>query len=168
MNRKRKECPTLNVEEGNLQLFAQMDRMRRAWQNVVPWPGLSKSDFATLMTIAHGGKPCCQSSSWHMREDGVTLTALATVMKRSLPAISQRVRALEESGYVRRLSETGDRRVSSVCLTPEGDALLHQAYRQFVNVMNKALSGMTQTEIQTLMQLLAKLASSLENLEQPT
>lgn len=40
-----------------LRLFVAMDRVRRAWLKVDPCEGVTKSQFATLLVLLHGGKP---------------------------------------------------------------------------------------------------------------
>ena len=43
------------------ELFRLMDRVRKAWQSVTPCEHLSKSQFGTLMAIAHHGRMPGQS-----------------------------------------------------------------------------------------------------------
>ena len=43
------------LENNAAELFRLMDRVRKAWQSVTPCEHLSKSQFGTLMAIAHHG-----------------------------------------------------------------------------------------------------------------
>lgn len=40
----------------SVRLFRLIDRMRRAWAAITPCAGLSKSQFGTLMALAHLGR----------------------------------------------------------------------------------------------------------------
>lgn len=46
----------------SVRLFHLIDRMRRAWAAITPCAGLSKSQFGTLMALAHlgGGHRACR------------------------------------------------------------------------------------------------------------
>ena len=49
------------LENNAAELFRLMDRVRKAWQSVTPCEHLSKSQFGTLMAIAHHGRMPGQS-----------------------------------------------------------------------------------------------------------
>ena len=111
-----------------VRLFRLIDRMRRAWTAITPCAELSKSQFGTLMALAHlGGGPGTDGTP--PQAQGLRLTQLAHVMHQSPPALSQRIAVLEAMGYVQRTEDAQDRRVTRVCLTQQGHALLKQAYR---------------------------------------
>ena len=148
----------------SLRIFQQMDRTRKAWHNIAPCPEVSKSEFATLMTIAHGGAPMHSAAMHGQEPQSITLSALAAVMHQSLPAISQRVTILEEQGYLQRHQSLADRRVTAVSLTESGRALLQKAHTQFALTMDRALHTMTTEEKSMLMELLGKLADALEEI----
>ena len=57
-------------------------------------------------------------------------------MHQSLPALSQRVSALEAQGYVERVPDPDDRRVIGVCVTPEGRTVMEVAYRRFGSILS--------------------------------
>ena len=118
------------LENNAAELFRLMDRVRKAWQSVTPCEHLSKSQFGTLMAIAHHGRMPGQSCTPSQEHGALTLTALAGAMHQSLPALSQRVSALEAQGYVERVPDPDDRRVIGVCGTPEGRTVMEVAYRR--------------------------------------
>ncbi|MFR2591966.1 MAG: MarR family winged helix-turn-helix transcriptional regulator, partial [Ruthenibacterium lactatiformans] len=95
--------------------------------NYHPQAELSKSQFGTLMALAYlGGRPGTDGTP--PQAQGLPLTQLAHVMHQSPPALSQRIAVLEAMGYVQRTEDAQDRRVTRVCLTQQGHALLKQAY----------------------------------------
>lgn len=146
------------------ELFRVMDRMRKAWMNVTPCSTLSKAQFGTLMVIAYPermigpeGEPLPPGTGEIM-----TMTALSRRMHQSLPALSQRVSALESLGYVERVPDPGDRRVTGVRATPDGYRVLSEAYRRFSGIMRHAVGYLGAENIQTLLHLLTRLAEGLE------
>ena len=120
------------LENNAAELFRLMDRVRKAWQSVTPCEHLSKSQFGTLMAIAH------------------------------LPALSQRVSALEAQGYVERVPDPDDRRVIGVCVTPEGRTVMEVAYRRFGSILSQSIDYLGPQNFETLLHLLGELAIALE------
>ena len=146
----------------SVRLFRLIDRMRRAWAAITPCAGLSKSQFGTLMAIAHHGRMPGQSCTPSQEHGALTLTALAGAMHQSLPALSQRVSALEAQGYVERTEDAQDRRVTRVHLTPQGNALLKQAYHAMNEKLNSALDALGEQDTAMLFTLLNKFTAQLE------
>ena len=137
----------------SVRLFRLIDRMRRAWAAITPCAGLSKSQFGTLMALAHlGGGPGLAGP----------LTQLAHGMHQSPPALSQRIAALEAMGYVQRTEDAQDRRVTRVHLTPQGNALLKQAYHAMNEKLNSALDALGEQDTAMLFTLLNKFTAQLE------
>lgn len=145
-----------------------MDRVRRAWQHVTPCPSLSKSQFATLLAIAHpefahGPPPPAPPPADGGEGRTVRLTELARAMRQSLPALSQRVSALEALGYVERLPDPADRRVTGLRITGEGQRVLREAYGRFERMLCRAVDSLGPENLRTLLDLLAMLAQGLED-----
>ncbi len=147
-------------------LFREMDRMRKAWQNVTPCDTLSKSQFGTLMAIAHPneicGPPFGEETPPQSPSDAVRLTDLAHAMHQSLPALSQRVSALEAMGYVERVPDPADRRVTGVRITLNGLRVMESAHRRFHGMLSRAIESLGQDDLRTLLRLLARLTEGLE------
>ena len=80
------------LENNAAELFRLMDRVRKAWQSVTPCEHLSKSQFGTLMAIAHHGRMPGQSCTPSQEHGALTLTALAGAMHQSLCCFSKRMR----------------------------------------------------------------------------
>ena len=97
MGDKMKEMENSNA----LQMLRAMDRIRRAWKNASPSETLNKSQFFTLMTLHNKGADVFGGKCPHVDPyEPMTLSALAKAMNQSMPAVSQRIRRLEELGYV--------------------------------------------------------------------
>ena len=151
-----------------LRMFLAMDRMRRAWSEVTPCEGVSKSQFATLLVILYGGRPPhgagLLSASLPPPEQsaGVSLSEVAAVMGQTVPALSQRVSRMEALGYVERLPHPTDRRASLLRVTGEGRALLEQARRNIARRMEGILARMGEDSMDRLLALLEQLADVME------
>ncbi len=155
-----------NLEKGTsyaIQLFSAMDRMRRVWQGISPCPELSKSQFGTLMAISHGGKlphAACREA----QPAPVPLSVVASQMGQSLPSVSQRVSTLEQMGYIERVPDPHDRRVSGVRLTEGGRELLARACQTVQAELDTALAKLGADQLQTLFRLLGQLTDELEKI----
>ena len=151
------------LENNAAELFRLMDRVRKAWQSVTPCEHLSKSQFGTLMALAHlGGGPGLAGQPPQRQAQGLPLTQLAHGMHQSPPALSQRIAALEAMGYVQRTEDAQDRRVTRVHLTPQGNALLKQAYHAMNEKLNSALDSLGEQDTAMLFTLLNKFTAQLE------
>ena len=140
-------------------LFRVMDRVRRAWRNLTPCDSLSKSQLGTLMEISRHTERMQNESGKSL---GVPLSVLAGTMNQSLPALSQRVRALEELGYVERIPDPTDRRVIGVRLTAEGEKSKADANDRFARLLTDTLDRLGTENSQQLIELLGLLADSFE------
>ena len=85
-------------------------------------------------------------------------------LMQSLPGISQRITALEKLGYVERVANPHDRRVSAVQLTPVGTQLLEEACACVKQKLDAALETMGREKLDTLLFLLEDLTCALENM----
>ncbi len=150
-------------------MFRRIDRIRRAWCAVTPCDALSKSQFSTLLAIAFQdrmrdppGRAPGDGEESPQRERSVTLTELARGMRQSLPALSQRVSALEAQGYIERVPDPADRRVTGVRVTWEGMRVLEQARQRLDGMLLCATARMGREKLHTLLALMDELAEGLE------
>lgn len=145
----------------NTELFRLMCRVRRAWCGISPCKALSKSQFATLLLIFQQSE--MNNCADHAGETGyVTITALAAEMQQSLPALSQRVRVLEDMGYVERVPDPTDRRITGLQLTPEGMQVMRKAKQRFDGVLSQALEQLGEENSEKLIELMTQLAAVFE------
>lgn len=151
----------INQESDTFRLFTAVNRVRRAWRSIAPSKEISKAQFATLMTIAHGGKPPHEGKAFNQP---MPLSVLSNLQEQSLPGISQRITALEKLGYVERVANPHDRRVSAVQLTPVGTQLLEEACACVKQKLDAALETMGREKLDTLLFLLEDLTCALENM----
>lgn len=129
-----------------LELLSAMDRLRRAWKNVSPGTSLNKSQFFTLMTLRNKGRQdffpdCCNPGDSF---EPMTLSELSKAMKQTMPAVSQRIRKLEELGYVERTQDQNDRRTIWIRLTQQGYDLLKETCHTMFERLNRVLERVNQ------------------------
>ena len=145
-------------------LFTVMDHMRRVWQNLRPCPDLTKAQFGTLMVLANGEKkpgpedphPCLPG------RPVMSLSAVAAAMGQSLPSNSQRISALEGMGYVERVPDPSDRRVSGIRISASGISLLEQAKSDLGARINAAIDTLGGENLELLLNLLEQFAAALD------
>lgn len=152
--------PKLPKLEGNdraQELLEGMDRLRRAWAGVRPEPPLTRGDMMTLGALdgmTRGGQRA-------------TMSHLAHRMHLSLPGASQKVSALEELGYLRRVPDKRDRRVTCVELTDEGRRVAERALRDFLGRIETALDTIGPEKTDTLLELMRQLSDAIQRLSEP-
>lgn len=84
------------------------------------------------------------------RRGPITLGDLATQERVSPPMITKVVGSLETQGLVERTTDTTDRRVSWVALTPEGESWLEEARERRNAWLAQRLARLSQEELVTL------------------
>lgn len=146
-----------------LTLFRSLTRLRKAWHDSRPAEEISNSYFATLMAIAHAGDTNFPEYTPVVLVNGaITMKDLATLTHTTLPGISQKVKALEESGYVERVTDTADRRVWRIRLTANGQKVVEKAHKKMEQKMVRTIADFGEENIATLVFMLEKLSSSIE------
>lgn len=143
-----------------VELWRLLIDMERTWKGFSPLPDLNKSMFGVMMCVAHGGKgkdEVAQADAPPVLESEkkpVAVGFIAAQMQQSLPAISQKISALEELGYITRLADATDRRVTCVALTEIGVQKLREGREQFEAKLAAAFDAMGEARMQQLVELL--------------
>ncbi len=112
------------------------------------------SDFAVLELLLHHG---AQPVSTIGRRVDLTTGSITTAVDR-----------LEARGLVVRTLDASDRRVRTVSLTKKGKEKIAAAFAQHKRAMDKACSGLTESERATLTTLVKKLGKSAEEVWRAT
>ena len=108
--------------------------------------GLQAGEFDVLATLRRSGQPYA-----------LTPTALYEATMVTSGAMTNRLDRLEKAGLILRGPHPNDRRGIVVQLTEKGLALIDEALTAHVANEHEILAGLTQTERETLAQLLGKL-----------
>jgi len=115
-----------------------MDRMAGAGLNLTP------VQFAALCALRE-----------HPGIDQATVAGLVAYDRATLGKVIDR---LEARGMVRRTTSASDRRAKELSITPEGEALYHQALPHVRAMQDDMLGGLDAAERETLLRLLDKAA----------
>jgi DNA-binding MarR family transcriptional regulator len=111
--------------------------------------GLQAGEFDVLATLRRSGQPYA-----------LTPTALYEATMVTSGAMTNRLDRLEKADLILRGPHPNDRRGIVVQLTDKGLALIDEALTAHVANEHEILAGLTQTERETLAQLLGKLIDS--------
>jgi DNA-binding MarR family transcriptional regulator len=91
-----------------------------------------------------------------------TQAQLAAASGYEPPTITMSVRQLEDARLVTRRPSAADGRATIVELTEQGRALLPRLKRAWRDVAQRTVAGLSTTDVRTLTDVLAELASSLD------
>lgn len=104
--------------------------------------GLRPVDFSVLSLITHN--------------PGITSRQICTVLAIQPPNLVSMVQTLVQRGLVERRAHPSDRRAQGLYLTPEGEALMHEAERTASTSETESAQRLTPAERRTLIRLLKK------------
>ncbi|MGH3220600.1 MAG: MarR family winged helix-turn-helix transcriptional regulator [Streptosporangiaceae bacterium] len=148
----RHERPDLDPSP--MAVFARIARIfafqRQAQAAVHQRFGLTHAAFDMLANLRRSGAP-------HRK----TATSLAQSSMISTGGVTFRMDGLEAAGLIRRIRDTGDRRVVYAELTDKGRTVIDQAIEAHLAMEHDLLGGLTPRERQQLAKLLSKLEVSL-------
>jgi MarR family 2-MHQ and catechol resistance regulon transcriptional repressor len=112
--------------------------------------GLCQSDFATLEALLNKGP--------------MPVNTIGEKILLSSGSITTAVDRLERKGLVERQASPHDRRLRIVHLTPAGETLMESVFERHQQALERATSGVTDAEKQTLITLLKKLGKNARQL----
>lgn len=134
--------------------FEQMHDFYHTWHSFRPKPPIKKGEFFILAMIirlldTNGQK--------------VTVGMLAKAMHQSMPSTSQKINMLENSGYIERIGDAEDRRITYIQITPKGKAVAEESMQDFFDRVEKALQKVGEEKMNTLMETMQELIAAFEN-----
>ncbi|WP_455544375.1 MarR family winged helix-turn-helix transcriptional regulator [Intestinibacter sp.] len=97
---------------------------------------------------------------------GVKTSDIGNCLCMKKPATSKMLNNLEDKGYIKRLSDKKDRRVTYVDLTQEGENLLKEQHQQMIDFTNRVVDEMGEEDTKTLTDLLNKLFDIIDHLSE--
>lgn len=96
-------------------------------------------------------------------ELGVKLSVMCDILKISLPAISKRMKTLETKGYIMRILDPKDRRISYVKLTDKGRETVIYVRKILSDRCEKTCEKLGEKETEQLIYLLKKMKICMED-----
>jgi DNA-binding MarR family transcriptional regulator len=126
----------------DIQLFAVADRLRQHWGAHAAALGLTGIQAKVLLRLTPGEATPMRKLAQQLDYDASNLTTL--------------VDRLAARGVLERRADPTDRRVKALCLTPEGERIREQFWRNLVADAGP-LAPLGHDDLRTLTRLLAKL-----------
>lgn len=144
-----------DLDPSPIGVFGRLSRASRAaeetMQRTFADHGIDRSAFDVLVTLRRSGEP------YRMSAKGLQDATLVTSA-----AVAQRVNRLEERGLVRRDSHPDDARMTDICLTDAGFAVVDGAMADHMATEATMLARLSAAETTQLAALLKKLLASIE------
>ena len=106
----------------------------------------------------HGGQVFILFELWN--QDGLKQRDLAERLALAAPTITKMITGLEQIGLVTRTRLDDDARSTRIFLTERGGSIRDEIERQWVDLEESSLAGLTETERLVLHDLLGKLKST--------
>lgn len=94
------------------------------------------------------------------REDGITVSALAEATNLALNTVSRMLLTMEQNNLIQRVSDTDDRRIKRVFLTPKGRAAQQDALPISKAMENLLFEGFSDDELNQFESLLRRLVAN--------
>jgi MarR family transcriptional regulator for hemolysin len=129
------------------QLARTAKLLSRAFEHELALAGGSLPTWLILLSL--------KSGSWRTQRE------LAEALGIEGPTLTHHLAGLERAGLVTRSRDPDNRRVQRVELTDAGDAAFHRLRRAAASFDQRLRTGLDDSEIQQLRELLARLASNV-------
>ena len=145
--------------EVNKQLFEAVLKLKKQSHVNFKLKDIYAGEFMALRTI-HKLKQKNDENSI-----GVKTSDIGNCLFMKKPATSKMLNNLEDKGYINRLSDKKDRRVTYIDLTERGEELLEKHHRQMVDYTNRVIHEMGEEDMKTFIKLLNKLSDIMDDLK---
>lgn len=116
--------------------------------------GMSHSDFHLFKVIDQ-----IQSNT---DAPQINVTDLADELRVSTPAVSKKLKTLEERGYIKRIIDKNNRRNTFVVLTKDGKEKYSRSKKAMDRYLNNVFVAMGKEDMETLIRLSCKLYNIME------
>ena len=131
----------------------QMGRVKAAFvaaldEKLAPL-GVRSADYLVMVAVANGI---------------TTASSVCSLMSHDPGAMTRKIDALEERGWVRRVRSAEDRRTIKLELTAEGRKVYPKLLATAVGISNEFLRGFTKAEVRQLESLLARMLANGESM----
>jgi len=124
---------------------------------------ISHGRFSVLTLLMKG----CPTDGSKAPGPGLTPAELADNARVTRATMTGLIDTLERDGFVRREADTHDRRMMRVCLTPKAREFLSQLLPSHFQRMAEVMSGLSEAERRTLVELLNKIYLRAAELNTP-
>lgn len=112
----------------------------------------------------HGGQVFVLLELW--KQDGLRQVDIATRLNLSAPTVNKMIKGLTEINLVTHSKIDGDKRSTRIFLTPLGYEIREEVEKQWLELEESCLTGLTETERLVLSELLGKLRNTYTGREE--
>lgn len=133
--------------------FEHMHDFHHTWHSFRPKPPMKKGEFFILAMIIR---------LLDLNDQKVTVSMLAKALHQSMPNTSQKINMLENVGYVERVGDAEDRRITYIQLTPRGQEVAEESMQDFFDRVEKALHKVGEEKVNTMMQTMDEIVTAFE------
>lgn len=99
----------------------------------------------------------------HSTEGSLSQQDIANFLQKDKSGIQRSIRTLERDGYLRITADDNDRRKNLVQLTPAGKLTIEKISEKAATINQEITSHLTAEEVSTLLFLLKKISTAMEN-----
>ena len=96
------------------------------------------------------------------KEDGISQLTIANETNLKPSTISIALKKMEHEGYITRVNDANDMRMSRVYLTEEGLEIANRAYNSTEQLSNVLLEGISRSDLETVMYVVEKMKENYE------
>ncbi|WP_052044872.1 MarR family transcriptional regulator [Candidatus Arsenophonus nilaparvatae] len=96
-------------------------------------------------------------------EDGINQTIISDKLIKDKTGITRMLMHLEKKGFIYKVVPENNRRISNVFLTEKGKQLEQQLIKTSFSICEKVSYGLTEKEINNLIEILTKIQNNLNN-----
>ncbi len=143
----------MEEENHKEQLVNLMRKIKKL--NIYLLEGISHSDFHMFKEI--------NRIKSNVDVPQINVSDLAEELKISVPAVSKKLKSLEERGYIERIIDKNNRRNTYVILTKDGQEKFDKAKKVMDKFMNNVFTSMGKEDSEILIRLSYKLYNIMEN-----
>lgn len=98
----------------------------------------------------------------NINEPGVKVSELSCTVHSTKPATSKMLRALEEKGYIERISDDKDRRVVYIRLSADGEKKLKEAFNRMHHFADRTIKRLGEEDAKELIRMLKKFYEAVD------
>ena len=138
-------------------LFSSMHKLRKINFSLMPaYFGVTHAQFHVLRLL-HKDLFLQECKN---EQPGLKIGQLANFLGQAAPTISQRVTELEKLGYIKRMPDATDRRITYVCLTDTGAEAINASFENVMQTMQRIREKVGDDVIQEFTRLVNILADA--------
>ena len=142
------------------ELFETASKFKKMHSWMPPVPGLSQGEFIMMHKIDE-----CNKHKDDQDTHGVKISTLCACTHMSMPGVSQMLSSLESKEMIERVMAKNDRRVVYVDLTAKGSALMEEAMRKLLIVVDQIMEQFGEKDTKALISLLNRLYDITESMK---